>query len=184
MSDLAGETCASSSKNTGTCSGSVAQPASNSRTRHELHRQDSPYRGNRGDYLHVRRGARSPVCRTGTTCCGCHLRWFNDRRPGTLGRVAHVPGVEQMKVDVKHAKDGDLWDGSSISIACGEELAIAPDGKFVGIYTNNVPKFADLDELWIFKRKAFLKAVAKALNVVIYDSHPDDGVNDPAGYSR
>jgi len=72
-----------------------------------------------------------------------------------------------MKVDVKHAKVDGIWDGSSISIA--GNLAAAPGSGYVGIYTNNVPKHADLDELWIVKRKAFLKAVAQALNVVIYD---------------
>jgi len=91
-----------------------------------------------------------------------------------------------MKVDIKHAKDGGIWDGSSISIASGEELTIAPDGKFVGIYTNNVPKYGHLDELWIVKRKKFLKAVAKALNVIIYERDAVaelDGGPEP-GYYR
>ena len=90
-----------------------------------------------------------------------------------------------MKVDVKHAKlDDGSFDALSISIESGDTVSIVQDAKYVGIYTNNDPAHDDRNELWIFKRKAFLKAVAKALNVVIYDSHPDDGVNDPAGYYR
>ena len=91
-----------------------------------------------------------------------------------------------MKVDVKHAKDGDLWDGSSISIESGDTVSITRDAKFVGIYTNNVPKYDHQDELWIFKRKTFLKAVAKALNVAIYDADALSDLNrgDVPGYYR
>ena len=89
-----------------------------------------------------------------------------------------------MKVDVKHAGDNGTWDGSSISIETGEDLCIAPGTKYVGIQTNNVPEWVGEDELWIFKRKAFLKAVAKALSVVIYE--PDDVFADigEAGYHK
>ena len=91
-----------------------------------------------------------------------------------------------MKVDVKHANDTGTWDGSSISIETGKDLCIAPGTKYVGIQTNNAPEWVSEDELWIFKRKAFLKAVAKALNVIIYERDAVaelDGGPEP-GYYR
>jgi len=76
-----------------------------------------------------------------------------------------------MKVDVKEYMSDD---GSSISIESGDTVPIVNSAKFVGIYTNNSPEHDDLDELWIFRRKAFLKAVAEALNVLICDRYADD----------
>ena len=89
-----------------------------------------------------------------------------------------------MKVDVRHAKVNGIQDGSSISIETGEDLVIAPGDKYVGIQTNNTSEFDDLDELWIFKRKAFLKAVAKALGVVIYEPASTAGGVEDSGYYR
>lgn len=82
-----------------------------------------------------------------------------------------------MKVDVK---DSENDDGSYVTIESSDGLMI--DTKRVGISTHNVDEHSDLDELWIFKRKAFLKAVAKALGVAIYDGLTGD--NEPAGYYK
>jgi len=84
-----------------------------------------------------------------------------------------------MKVDVKVYRSED---GESISIVSGDTLSIARDAKLIGIRTNNPPEHNDLDELWIVKRKAFLKAVAEALNVAIYEPHVDG--NAGVGYYR
>lgn len=87
-----------------------------------------------------------------------------------------------MKVDVKHAKFDGVSDGSSITIESSDGSMI--DAKHVGITTNNVDEFADSDELWIFKRTKFLKAVAKALNVVIYEPGNDTTFLDDPGYYK
>jgi len=74
-----------------------------------------------------------------------------------------------MRADVKE----QLADnGSSITILSADELSVTDDSKLVGIQTNNGAGYDDGDELWIFKRKAFLRAVSKALDVNIIDADP------------
>lgn len=70
----------------------------------------------------------------------------------------------EMKVrDVSYGGNGDF-----VEIGAGAYGFKIGTAAYVSIQTSH-PAADDLDRLWIFKRKRFLKVVAKSLNVVIYE---------------
>lgn len=64
-------------------------------------------------------------------------------------------------------KDVSGSDGYYIEIVPGAGLRA--DDDLVGLQTHIAAPYDTHDELWTFKRKKFLKAVAKALSVIIYE---------------
>lgn len=66
-----------------------------------------------------------------------------------------------MKVYDIEARDG------SYALIEGECRVYKPSS--VAIYTHHKESQAEYDEAWTFARKRFLRAVAKALGVAIYD---------------
>lgn len=61
-----------------------------------------------------------------------------------------------------------------VSGSAGYHIEIEPAGgiygaDYVSLVTHNAAPYEDHDEQWVFKRKRFLKVVAKALGVVIYE---------------
>ena len=62
-----------------------------------------------------------------------------------------------------------VGDTSGCYVTLDDDVLAGGNGDCVTLETHNGAGFEDRDELWTFKRKRFLKAVAKSLGVVIYE---------------
>ena len=73
-----------------------------------------------------------------------------------------------------------------VSGYAGYYIEIEPGGEVYGadnvcLHTCNSAPFKSHDELWVLKRKRFLKAVSKALDVTIFER---ENADDIIGYYK